>query len=414
MRRKVCFTILLAVIFAFSTPWCAAADEIVIGYSGPLSGPAAEYGQDCVNGIDMAISEINHAGGVVIKGRTYTFRLERMDDRIDPKVSLNNARQMRQAHKVIAIFNPVTNTIASMMSINEEKKNEFLIMAYSSVPQISESGNKLLIAVTTPFTTYVRTEADLAWEKGWRKCAMVVTMGAYGEGWRKAFAEEWIRKGGMITADKPANYYKRTEFAAPLQEALGSNPDFLLIGGPSATTAMIISQARARGFEGGFVMTDQVNLDTVYQLMEKPLSLEGSIGVSMVSHISYPASGYYHQTYKMNYKRNPTWESIQNYMGMHALAKAMSFAGVVDDARAIRAAFPKVFPMLGDQYPAEVYGLSAGGRFIISSSIQTIKYGKITPPNNYVWWAKTAKEFEQIRKITKSNIAPIWKMPEEK
>lgn len=387
----------------------AVADEIVIGFSGPLSGPAAEYGQDCVNGIDMAINEINYGGGITIKGRTHTFRLERMDDRVDPKISLSNARQFRDQHKAIAVFNPVTNTLASMMSINEERKKEFLIMAYSSVPQVSESGNKLLIAVTTPFTHYVRTEADLAWQKGWRRCAMVVTVGSYGEGWRKAFAEEWIRRGGIITEDRPANYYKKTEFATPLQVALGSHPDFLLIGGPSATTAMIIAQARARGFEGGFVMTDQVNLDTVYQLMEKPLGLEGSIGVSMVSHISFPASADFKHSYKISYKRDPTWESIQNYMGMHALARAIRFAGAVDDVRAIRAAFPKAFPMLGDQYPTEVFGLSSSGRFIISSSIQTVKYGKITPPTNYVWWAKTATEFGQVKKITKSNIAPVWK-----
>ncbi len=409
MKRLMSLIIVTSVISMFFWISNVFAAEIVIGFSGPLSGPAAEYGQDCVNGIDMAINEINYGGGIAVKGQRYTFRLERMDDRVDPKVSQENARKLRNAHKAIAIFNPVTNTISSMMSINEERKNEFLIMAYSSVPQVTESGNKLLIAVTTPFTSYVRTEADLAWEKGWRKCAMVVTIGAYGEGWRKAFAEEWTRRGGTITVDKPANYYKKTEFAAPLQVALESNPDFLLIGGPSATTAMIITQARARGFEGGFVMTDQVNLDAVYQLMEKPLGLEGSIGVSMVSHISYPASTEFKVNYKTSYKRSPTWECIQNYMGMYALARAIDLAGSVDDVWAIRAAFPKVFPMLGDRYPAEVYGLSANGRFIISSSIQTVKYGKISPPNNYVWWPKTVKEFERIKKLTKSSIPPVWK-----
>ncbi|MEE9912008.1 MAG: ABC transporter substrate-binding protein [Deltaproteobacteria bacterium] len=409
MKRNVWLMVLTSVIIVFAAAAHVIADDIVIGYSGPLTGPAAEYGQDCVNGIDMAIREINGAGGIMVKGRVYTFRLEKRDDHVDPKVALNNARQLQNDYKAVAIFNPVTTTLAPIMDINETKKNEFLVMAYSSVPEVSEKGNKLVICITTPFTIYVKSEADLAWEKGWRRGAMVVTTGSYGEGWRKAFAREWVKKGGIITVDKPTNYYTKTEFSLPLQTALDSDPDFLLIGGPSATTALIIEQARARGFEGGFVMTDQVNLDAVHQMMKKPLGLEGSIAAAMVSHISYPTSESFKISYRADYKRQPTWECVLNYTGMYALANAIYAAGTVDDVRMIRAAFPKVFPMLGDRYPIEVYGLSPGGRFIVSASMQTVRHGRFTPPNAYVWWAKTQKEYDQIKKITRSTIVPVWK-----
>ena len=409
MKRFARLFVLAVVLPALLAAADVLAAEIVIGFSGPLSGPAGEYGQDCVNGIDLAIREINDSGGLVLKGRRYTFRLERRDDRVDPKTALGNARELRGTHRAIAVFNPVTQTLTPMMAVNEERNNEFLVMAYSSVPQVSETGNRLLVAITVPFTTYVMTEADVAWEKGWRRGAMVVTAGAYGEGWRKTFADVWTKKGGIITADHPTNYYRKTEFAAPLAAALGTDPDFLLIGGPSATTALIIEQARAQGFEGGFVLTDQVNLDAVYQLMAKPLGLEGAIGVCMLSHIAYPATAAFKSNYKGTYKRSPTWESILNYMGMYALAGAVLISQTADDVRAIRAAFPKVFPMLGDRYPMEVYGLSSGGRFIVSSSLQTVRHGRVTPPTNYIWWTQTAKEFDLIKKITKSDIPPVWK-----
>ena len=47
-------------VFLF-VAWAAVAfaEEIIIGYTGPLSGPAAEYGQDCANGVDMAVNELN-------------------------------------------------------------------------------------------------------------------------------------------------------------------------------------------------------------------------------------------------------------------------------------------------------------------------------------------------------------------
>ena len=46
-----------------------AAKEVVIGFTGPLSGVAAEYGQDCANGVEMAIKEINAAGGITVGER---------------------------------------------------------------------------------------------------------------------------------------------------------------------------------------------------------------------------------------------------------------------------------------------------------------------------------------------------------
>jgi branched-chain amino acid transport system substrate-binding protein len=390
--------------------WVAAAgaQEIVIGYTGPLSGPAGEYGQDCANGVEMAINEINAAGGILVKGKKHTFKLEKMDDRVNPQITVNNALQMRKEFKAIAVFNPVFGTMAALMKINQEKKNEFLVMGYTSVPQASEMGNKLTIILTMPFHIYNKVFANLAWQRGWRKGAIVVTAGAYGDAWRKVFRDEWEKKGGVITVDKATNYYTRTDFAAPLAEALASEPDFMLIGGPSATTALIIEQARAKGFEGGFVMIDQAKLDAIQAVMEKPLGLEGTLGLAKVTSISFPATENFKQQYTAAYKRDYTWESVVNYTSMHALAKAIVAAGTVDDVRAIRAAFPKAFPMLGDKYPMEVFGITQGGRMLSTPVVQTMKHGKFTQPNLYVWWANTQKEFDQVQKITKGSIPFIW------
>ncbi len=408
MTRCKNFIFLTAMILGMFWAAAACAEEIVIGFTGPLSGPAGEYGQDCANGVEMAINEINAAGGVIVKGKKYTFKMEKMDDRVNPQITTNNALQMRKEFKAVAIFNPVFGTIASLMKINQEKKNEFLIMGYTSVPQASEMGNKLAVILTMPFNVYNKVFANLAWQRGWRKGAMVVTAGAYGDEWRKAFRTEWEKKGGVITVDKATNYYTRTDFAGPLAEALASEPDFMLIGGPSSTTALIVEQARAKGFEGGFVMIDQAKLDAIQAVMEKPLGLEGTLGLAKVSSISFASTDSFKQNHTTFYKRNYSWESVVHYTSMHALAKAIAAAGTVDDVRAIRAAFPKVFPMLGDKYPMEIFGITPSGRLLSTPVVQTMKYGKFTQPYLYVWWAKTQKEFDQVQKMTKANIPLSW------
>lgn len=403
MKGRTSFIFLTALILAVMWGAAAGAEDIVIGYTGPLSGPGAEYGHDCANGVEMAINEINSRGGIEVRGRKYTFRLEKKDDKINPETSVANARLLRKDHKAVAIFNPLFGNLAALMKINQERRNEFLVMAYTSVPQASEMGNRLTITLPMPFTIYSKIEAALAWERGWRKCAMVVTAGAYGDAWRKAFGAEWQKKGGTITLDKPANYYTRTDFAGPLAEALATEPDFLLIGGPSSTTAMIIEQARARGFEGGFVMIDQAKLDAIYAVMQKPLGMEGCIGTAKVTDVPYPATAPFIQAYKSTYKRNVTWECVINYTSMHALALAITAAGTADDVYAIRAAFPRVFPMLGDRYPMEFHGLTPNGRMLCMAVIQSMKHGRFTQAYQYIWWTNNKAETDKIRKVTKGD-----------
>ncbi|NLX53454.1 MAG: ABC transporter substrate-binding protein [Deltaproteobacteria bacterium] len=384
------------------------AEEIVIGFSGPLSGLGAEFGSDCVNGVEMAVNEINGTGGISVQGKTYTFRLEKLDDKVNPETAVQNALRMRRDHKAIAVFNPVFTTIAPLMQINTKPGNAFIIMAYTSVPQVMEMNNPLTIVTVQSFKVYARIEADVAWKKGWRKAAIVVTSGRYGDMWRQYFRQEWEKKGGVVTVDKSTNYYARTDFAAPLEEALATNPDFILIGGPSATTALIIEQARSKGFEGGFLLIEQAKLDAIRSVMVKPLGMEGCIGVARVSDVPFAVSDKFTSAYLAKYKRSLTWEAVNNYAGMYALARAIVAAGTASDVRAIRAAFPKAFPVLGDRYPMEIYGITSAGRFITAAVAQEVKHGRFRQPAAYVWWAKTRKEFDRIVKITKSTTPVFW------
>ncbi len=380
----------------------ASADDILIGFSGPLSGPAAEYGQDCFYGIEMAVNEINAAGGINIKGKSYKFKLERLDDRADPTTAVNNARRL-QAGKAVAIYNAVFTTIAAMSKINEEKGNEFLLMAYTSTPKVVQLGNTLLIGCTAPaFTVYIQQFTEIALKKGWKKIAMVTTLGAYGEEWRKAFGDYWIKAGGTITIDKPANYFTETDFSAPLTAALATKPDALLIGGPSATTALVIEQARGMGFTGGFICLDQAKLDYMANILRSYKLMNNTIGVAAPPSVPVPVSEAFDKKYKATYKRLVTSECYRNYGVTHALAKAIEAAGTPSDVRAIRAAFPKALPILGDKIPTEIFGINPNGRLLINGSVQTVEDGKLTSPTQYFWWIKSDKEWEDIKKLSKS------------
>jgi len=398
VRKGWCAVFVILCLAFFTGP--ANAEEVVLGFTGPLSGPAAEYGQDMLYGVEMAVKDINAAGGIRVGGKKYTLRLDRLDDRVDPTQAANNARRFK-ANGAIAVYNGVFTTIAPLLKINQEPGQEFIVMAYTSTPKVMELGNKLLVNTTVTFTPYVEVFTDWALKKGWKKMAMLVTLGAYGEEWRHAVRNAWTKKGGVITADKPANYYSETDFSAPLTAVLATKPDVMLIGGPSATTALVIEQARAMGFKGGFLMADQAKQDYIAHILKGTQIMGDLIGTGAVNSLPAPGATDYERRYKAAYKRMVTWECALHYTATHALARAIQAAGTVTDVRKIRQAFPKAFPLLGDRFPNESFGITPEGRLMIACAIQSITKGKPDPCSLYYWWPKTQKEFEQYRKLSK-------------
>ncbi|MEE9911504.1 MAG: ABC transporter substrate-binding protein [Deltaproteobacteria bacterium] len=402
---------LVAAVFVISWAGSSKAEDIVLGYTGPLSGPAAEYGQDILNGIDMAVKDINAAGGMTVNGKKYTFKLEKLDDRVDPTQAVNNARRFK-ANKAIAVFNGVFNTIAPLMRINEEKGNEFIMMAFTSTPKVTEMGNKLTIATTVDFTTYVKVFTEWGLKKGWKKCAMIVTLGAYGDEWRNEFRTHWIKRGGVITVDKPANFYTETDFSSPITAALATNPDVMLIGGPSATTALLIEQARGMGYKGAFMLIDQAKQDYIAKLLNSTKVMGNLIGTAGVVSIPFPGAAVFEKRYTQQYKRMVTWECALNYTATFALARSIEAAGSVNDVYKIREAFPRALAsggLLGDKFPTEEMGIEKNGRMHVAASVQTITNGKSDPTTLYLWWPRTQKEFEADKKrsATKQNEI-IW------
>jgi branched-chain amino acid transport system substrate-binding protein len=225
----------------------------------------------------------------------------------------------------------------------------------------------------------------------------MVTLGAYGDEWRHAFKEYWEKKGGQILADKPANYYTETDFSAPLTAALATKPEVLLIGGPSASTALVIEQARGLGYKGGFILIDQAKMDYIDNILKGTQLMGNTIGVAAVALSPTVTAPVWEKKYHGIYKRMSTWEASLNYDALYTLSRAMVAAGTVEDPIAIRAAFPKAFPLLGDKFPVEYWGITPGGRMEIAGSVQMIdQAGKYGPVKMVVYWFKTEKEFKQF------------------
>jgi branched-chain amino acid transport system substrate-binding protein len=408
LLKMIGFSIVLVLVsFFWSRP--GEAKDIVIGFSGPLSGPAAEYARNCVNGMEMAVKQVNKTGGIKIRGEKYDLKLVKLDDRLDPTQAATNARRMKERDNAIAIFQPITADAYPMMNINREKGHEFIVMAYTSSPALAKQGNELTITIPPTFSIYAEVFAKWAYAKGYRRAGVIVTNEVYGVEWTDFFSKYFKKLGGTITDVKPANMYTETDFSAQITAVMATKPDVILMGGPSTTTALMVEQTRLQGYKGGFIFIDQAQIDQMARVLNGYKLMYNSIAVGTVKDLPSAITPWFKETFKANYpKAMYSWEVALHYGAVLAVARAVQAAGTTDVTE-IRKAFPKAYPLLGRYTPAAVYGLTSDGRQEMMCSTQTVdKRGRLERPILQVWWPRTRKEFNAVYRlgISSENVNP--------
>lgn len=144
------------------------AGTVYIGFSGPLSGGAALYGQNNLQGIQFAVEDINKAGGIEIAGKKYRLEVVSADDKYSPALTVPNAEKMLEVYKTPVIFCPHSGGILAMEKINEERG--FIIGAYTSSPAILQGGNKHIFQIPPNFElVYVPFLSNVFLDKGIKK-----------------------------------------------------------------------------------------------------------------------------------------------------------------------------------------------------------------------------------------------------
>ena len=351
----------------------ALADRVVsIGYSGPLSGGAAFYGQDTKSGLDLAVKELNAAGGVRVGGEKVTFKVVALDDRYLPNETATNVRRLT-GQGVQFVFVPHAGGILTVQPLTA--RENFLLVAYSSEPKILEAKNPMTFMLPTRYDNYAAPFVKAQMQAFGKKLGMVGTTSAYGKQWAEVISAEWKKQGGAVGANNGVDYATTVDFSGAVTKALAEKPDVLFVGGPSQPTALVIKAAREQGFKGGFIVMDQAKFEQMETVIPRTY-LDGSVGVLPTR--EFPGTQAFVARYQRAYKKVPTSEAGLNYMGMNVLARAMELAGSTDPqkVRAQLNAAAKALPQAKSVY--RLYGVTPGGHADAEFLIASVKGGKYT------------------------------------
>jgi branched-chain amino acid transport system substrate-binding protein len=357
--------------------------DITIGFSGPLSGGAAKYGENCLTGTKLAVEDVNAAGGVNVSGKKYELKLVHYDDMYKPANTVANARRLVSSVKPIAIFCPHSGGILALEKINE--KEGFIINGYTTNNDVINQKNRLVfMPPTRADLSYGLEMVKKAFAFG-SKIAHLTGSHEAGVAWMKLSEATWKKLGGQIVSTDSVNYMGVTDFYPYLTKILQSKPDVINLYGPSEPAAMIVNQARELGYKGGFLLGDQIKLDE----MERVASLQNlnnSIGVCPYPLWPLAESVAFSKRLMQLYGKDyvPTREAAAHYEAVWMIVKCIEKAQTKDDPYAIFSKINNVLP-LEKNNPNMRDGIGPSGELLGGTYVIAVRNGKYTKPIPLIW-----------------------------
>ena len=253
----------VAVLSVLAAAACAGSKEpIVIGVAGPLK---VTNGRSVQQAAEMAIAEINDAGGV--GGRM--LKLELRDDEASESRGIDVARDLRANEAVVAVIGHVNSAVSVKaapiynMAANDSVAGDPLveISPASSAPALTGAG-PWTFRVTPTDLEFSPALAQWAHGRlGSRRAAVLYANDEYGQGVTSTFEAAFRREGGQIvTADPylPGLLQNPAALDAYIVRAMRRGADALVIGGQADAAVSIIQAARRLGYQGPILGSDGV------------------------------------------------------------------------------------------------------------------------------------------------------------
>ena len=242
--------LILAVVFLVVAAGCGgggapAADKkakITLAMVNPLTGDAATYGVSHKNGLELALAEINKAGGV--KGQQ--IELLTHDDAGDPKQAAAGAQKFADMKSVVAVVGSClsSNTLA-MVPITDKAKLPHTVVSSSSHKLSGMSKYFFRMAVQDDKVGGLMVDLSQGKFKP-KKMALLYLNNDYGKGLLLSI-EPQAKKHGITLTSAQTYLANDKDYSALLTKVKAEAPDVLLVGSTYTDGGLIVKQAREMG-----------------------------------------------------------------------------------------------------------------------------------------------------------------------
>ncbi len=227
-------------------------EKIFIGLAGPITGPNAPFGEDMLRSAQLAVEEINAAGGVLGK----QVEIVEGDDASDPKQAAIIGQKMVSTEGLVGVIGHFNSGCSIPASQIYNRANLAMISPGSTDPKLTEQGFTNVFRMVGRDDQQGPLGATFALDELKSKTFVLINdKTAYGQGLAKAFQAEVVAKGAKVLAFEGVAVGDK-DFRGLLTKVKGLNPDTIFFGGVYTEAALILNQARETGYTGNFMSGD--------------------------------------------------------------------------------------------------------------------------------------------------------------
>ena len=249
MLKKMVLLSLVFCLAAFLTAGGVnAEDTIKIGFHAPLTGFAASDGKSATTGAELAVEQINAAGG--INGKK--LELIVYDDQAQPAQAIPIANKLIGQDKVvIGISGSYSGPTRSVAGVFQEAKIPY-ISAYGIHPDITRAGDYVF---RTSFLGEIQGKAGakLVGEiLGKKKVVMITLQNDFGKSLAAGFKEA-ASKFGIDIVNEYQYSMKDRQFGSLVAKVKADNPEAIYASGYFFNAGPLVSQLRAAGITAAII-----------------------------------------------------------------------------------------------------------------------------------------------------------------
>lgn len=242
------------------------ADTILFGEVGSLTGAQATFGISTKNGIQMAVDEVNAAGGITVDGKAKKLAVRVYDDQGKPEEAANAVSRLINQDKVTVILGEVASSNSLAMAPKAQAAKVPMITPSSTNPKVTQVGDFIFrVCFIDPFQGTVMAKFATETLKAKNVAILKDNKSDYSLGLAQFFTETFAKLGGNIVAEE-AYSQGDTDFRGQLTAIKGKNPEAIYVPGYYTDVGVVARQARELGLKVPLMGGDGWESEKLYEL----------------------------------------------------------------------------------------------------------------------------------------------------
>ncbi|PKN52710.1 MAG: ethanolamine utilization protein EutJ [Deltaproteobacteria bacterium HGW-Deltaproteobacteria-13] len=379
--KKSTLLIILLTIFPLGILGCGDdSSKIKIGVIAELTGDVPAVGASCKNAAEMAVAEVNDAGGIQLGDKKYKIKLIIEDNAGKADQSASSAQKLITQQKVTAIVGPNASRYALPAAEIAESGKVVLITPWSTAPKAtldSKTGaSKKYVfraCFIDPFQGRVLAKFALDDLKLKKAAVLYDVASEYNKGIAEFFKEVYEQNGGKVVAFETYTTNDK-DFSSQLTKIKKAAPDVIFLPNYYSEVPLQIQQAKRLGITAPFIGSDSWGSEELLKLCGKDCN-DYYFSTHYAADASTDTTKKFIAAYKAKFGTTPDDVAALTYDSFGLLWQALKTAGK-NDRQAVRDALAKI-----PQYEGVTGNMQfkeGSGDPVKSAVILKIKDGKFT------------------------------------